>query len=278
MTETESEPAMSRPPAAARERFDALGFSEPHYDRWIALWSRYYDHWLRVEVEGLDNIPDVGSALLVGNHAGYPTVDAMMLQVAVRRHHHAHRAVRPLVHVGIQKQPAMGYLLCQCGGGVVGHPRNADYLVEKGELMLIYPEGSHASAKTFRERHQLRPVEQFSRGFVNVALKHDVPVIPVATIGCETAIPTLGHSRMLGKWFGMDDGLFPLSPQTLLMLPAPMWGLFLPFPIKCRIRVGPPLNMKELVRNTGSTTDAGREVRRLIQAEVDELLKRRRRE
>src|SRR5690606_15137624 len=54
------------------------------------------EHWFRVQIEGIDNIPATGGALIVANHAGTVPVDGLMLQLAVHDNHPGHRALRLL--------------------------------------------------------------------------------------------------------------------------------------------------------------------------------------
>ena len=55
------------------------------------LWTRYF----RVRLLGLENVPDDGAALLVGNHSGGIPYDGAMLLHGIRRDHPRHRYVRP---------------------------------------------------------------------------------------------------------------------------------------------------------------------------------------
>ena len=50
-----------------------------------------FQKWFRVEVRGIENMPDDGGALVVANHSGTSPLDALMTAVAVHDHHPAHR-------------------------------------------------------------------------------------------------------------------------------------------------------------------------------------------
>ena len=54
------------------------------------------DFWFRVQVSGMENIPEVGGALIVANHAGTVPIDGLMLQLAIHDHHPKQRALRLL--------------------------------------------------------------------------------------------------------------------------------------------------------------------------------------
>ena len=60
--------------------------------------------------------------------------------------------------------------------------------------MLVFPEGTKATGKRFTERYQLH---RFGRGgFVEIAMRAGVPVIPIAVVGAEEAMPIVFKSRI----------------------------------------------------------------------------------
>jgi 1-acyl-sn-glycerol-3-phosphate acyltransferase len=254
--------------------FDPFGLSPERYARTMAFFGWYYRYWLRVEATGLENVPSSGGALLVGNHAGLSGLDAIMLLVAMWSHHSAHRPVRALHHVGSERQMIFGHFLRQYCGTVLAHPRNARTLLDRGELVLTYPEGGHSTKKRLSQRLQLCPDHEFGAGFISLALDAGVPVIPIATTGVERAVPTIFLSRLLGRYYKMDGGLFPVSPQFLVTFVLPFLIMFIPFPVKCRISIGPAIDMRTLI---GDKTDpqavlaARSSFRQLLQAQVSRL-------
>ena len=46
-----------------------------------------YHYWFRVEVQGIENVPRDGGALLVANHAGAGRPDVAMIAKAIREEH-----------------------------------------------------------------------------------------------------------------------------------------------------------------------------------------------
>ncbi len=71
---------------------DEFGF-DPHFTDAVVLpvLRRMFTSWFRVEVKGIENLPQSGAALVVANHAGVLPFDALMTSVAVHDHHPAHR-------------------------------------------------------------------------------------------------------------------------------------------------------------------------------------------
>lgn len=232
-----------------KELHDAFGFEEKKYDKMMPLLLWYYRHLLRVETTGLENIPSFGPALLIGNHAGLSGLDGAMLAVALRKYHPAKRYIRSLHHIGTERKMVFGHFARQYGGSVLGHPRNAEYLLGKEELVLTYPEGGHSTKKPLRKRLDLCPENEFGTGFILLALRMGVPIIPIATVGVEKAVPTVFFSKALGRLYNIDGGQFPVSPQFLLTFGFPFLIMFMPLPVKCRINIGTPIDVRMLIDN-----------------------------
>ena len=100
--------------------------------------------------------------------------------------------------------------------------------------MLVFPEGTKGSGKHSTDRYKLR---RFGRGgFVEIAMRAGVPVVPIAFVGAEEAMPILYKSNRLARLTGI-----PYVPLTANMLAFGPAGLFTYFPAKFRIRVLPPV-------------------------------------
>ena len=226
-----------------------------------------YHYWFRVEVEGIDNVPDAGGALLVANHSGAVPSDGAMIGKALREDH-PHR--RPL-HIATERQfgslPGVGMLVTKLGG-VAAHPANLHRLLfDEGQLALLFPEGQAGARKPLKERYRLRRFQ--SAEFVKVAIRARVPIIPIALIGAEEAAPVftrLGAMRgPLGRL-----GRLPLVPLSAAA----------PLPAKVRIRFLEPVETDELEpesrRDVGLVRSLAEDVRALIQENLFEMVGQRR--
>lgn len=200
--------------------------------RWEWLFEFLYSRWFRVEASGLDHIPRTGRALLVANHAGSLPYDSAMVMHAVRRDHPARRDVRPLVEDTVFHLPFLGPVMNRIGG-VRADPENAERLLQKGELVAVFPEGEKGMGKLWKDRYRL---QRFGRGgFVKLALRTGAPIIPVAVVGAEEAAPMLGKVT----WFARNIGIpwIPVTPTFPWLGPA---GL-LPLPSKWYVEFGAPI-------------------------------------
>ena len=198
------------------------------------LYGPLYRNWFRVEWEGLENIPKDGGALLVANHAAAIPSDAPVIMHGIEEE--LGRPVYGLADFLFKTMPIVGTMWARAGG-VTAHPENAYRLLrEQQQLVLVFPEGSKGPGKTFAERYQLR---RFGRGgFVEIAMRAGVPVIPIAVVGAEESMPTMFKIPSLAKALGL-----PYVPITANMLAlGPLLGSIGYFPAKFKLRVLPPVH------------------------------------
>jgi 1-acyl-sn-glycerol-3-phosphate acyltransferase len=118
---------------------------------------------------------------------------------------------------------------------VSARPANAYRLLkEQSQLALVFPEGTKGPSKSYTDRYQLR---RFGRGgFVEIAMRAGVPVIPIAVVGSEEAMPVVFRLPTLAKALGVP--YFPVTANLLTMGPL---GVVLPFPAKFKLRVLDPV-------------------------------------
>jgi 1-acyl-sn-glycerol-3-phosphate acyltransferase len=212
---------------------DAWGRSENMRALARALYDPVYRHWFRAEWEGLEHIPREGGALLVANHAGAIPADAPVIMHGIESE--LGRAVYGLAENLFRAVPFVGTMWSRLGG-VAAHPDNAYRLLhDDKKLALVFPEGTKGTGKLYRERYKLH---RFGRaGFVEIAMRSGVPVIPIAVVGNEEAMPIVFKSRRAAALMGL-----PYFPITANMLAFGPLGAAMYFPAKFRIRVLPPVH------------------------------------
>jgi 1-acyl-sn-glycerol-3-phosphate acyltransferase len=237
----------------------------------LPLLRLLYERWFRVEVNGVENIPSEGGALLVANHAGglWP-LDAALTAVAVHDEHPAGRFLRPLAADLVFGTPAVA-TLARRGGATLACHEDADRLLHAGELVGVWPEGFKGIGKPYRDRYRL---QRFGRGgFVRSAVSAGVPIVPVSIVGSEEIHPVLGNAGLLARL--LDLPYFPLTPTFPWLGPL---GL-VPLPSKWYIEFGAPLRTDELPASTvddpRAVFDLTDQVRDHIQATLYRLLAQR---
>ena len=202
----------------------------------IAFRALYRDYW-RVETTGVEHVPSSGRALLVANHAGVLPWDGTMIKTAVFTEHSRPRHVRALVASQFMGMPALSWFLRRTGQAV-GHPDDTRRLLERDELVLVFPEGTRGTGKGFKDRYRLR---RFGRGgFVSTAIRAQAPIIPISVVGSEEIYPMLADLGPVARLFGLP--YFPVTPFWPWLGPL---GL-IPLPSKWRIQFHSPIEVSHL--------------------------------
>jgi 1-acyl-sn-glycerol-3-phosphate acyltransferase len=198
-----------------------------------AIYDPVYSKWFRTDWEGLEKIPSDGGALLVANHAGAIPSDAPVIMHGIEKE--LGRPVYGLADYFLRTIPVVGTLWARAGG-VSARPANAYRLLkEQRQLALVFPEGTKGTSKSFTDRYQLR---RFGRGgFVEIAMRAGVPVIPIAVVGSEEAMPVVMRLPTLARALGIP--YFPITANLLAMGPL---GVVAPFPAKFKLRVLNPVH------------------------------------
>ena len=220
--------------ASRSENIDPFGLDPKFEARVEKLLEFMYRRWWRVEVEGVDNIPDEGRALIVANHSGVLPYDGAMIKMAVRLEHQRQRRVRFLVENFVFYFPFLGTFMYRFGS-VRASQANARKLLEADDLVAVFPEGVKGLGKPYRLRYQL---QRFGRGgFIRLAAGTDSPIVPTAVIGAEEIMPMVGRSRIAAK--ALNVPYVPITPTF------PSMGLLglLPYPTKWRIRFAPAVSV-----------------------------------
>ncbi len=236
---------------------------EGFFDRTIV--DFYYHLWFRCEVEGIDNVPADGGALLVSNHSGALPPDAAMITKAIREEHPRPRPVNITVEHFFKGFPGFSMLLPKLGC-VPAHPANVHRLLYDEEaLVLAFPEGQKGPRKLFKDRYRLR---RFGRGrFVVAALRAGVPIVPVCVVGAEEAAPIFAHLNVLKRLTGLL--YVPFTPTFPHLGPL---GMTAYLPAKFRIRFLEPVELAAGHDDPGAVQGATEEVRARIQETLFDMV------
>ncbi|WP_059007542.1 lysophospholipid acyltransferase family protein [Streptomyces specialis] len=212
---------------------DDFGYDEHLADAVLGTVLRpLFEKYFRVEVRGMENVPDTGGALIVSNHSGTLPWDGVMLQVAIRDQHPADRNLRLLAADLVFQLPFFNWL-ARKGGHTLACVEDAEELLGRGELVGVMPEGFKGLGKPFAERYKL---QRFGRGgFVATALRTGVPIVPCSIVGAEEIHPMIGNARVLARVLGLP--YFPVTPTFPWLGPLGT----IPLPTKWTIQFGEPI-------------------------------------
>lgn len=215
---------------------DDVGF-DPHLTEHalLPILRPLFERWWRVTQQGTEKIPASGPCLLVSNHSGTLPLDALMMKYGVWEATGRH--TRLLAADMAFQQPVVGEIARKMGN-TLACEEDATRLLEAGECVGVFPEGFKGIGKKFSERYKL---QRFGRGgFVEVALRTQTPIVPVAIVGAEEIFPMIYNFKPLARLLGFP--YFPVTPTFPALGPL---GL-VPLPSKWIVEYGDPIDTGEL--------------------------------
>jgi 1-acyl-sn-glycerol-3-phosphate acyltransferase len=188
--------------------FDVFGLHPPTLRRTVDRGGWLSDAYFRTRSSGAEGIPRSGPVILVANHGGALPIDGSLVCLDVFRA--TGRIVRPLADRFVPLLPLISTWFARIGA-VVGTHANVGHLLEGGELIAIWPEGSAGIAKPVRDRYRLK---EWRVGHAELALRYRAPVVPVAILGSEESWPVLGRITGFHR-FGVPFLPVPATPFPL---------------------------------------------------------------
>ena len=235
--------------------YDAFGLHPAFVHFGLGLTRFPYEKYFRVRSVGAESLPAEGAAILAANHSGNVPFDGMMLWNDVLRHTKPPRVVRGIADHFVPALPFIGTVFAR--GGMVGGSRgNVRALLEAGELLMIFPEGTPGIIKPFHKRYQL---QKFRVGHAELAIRHQVPVIPVGIVGAEEQLPSFFSSKRLGKILGIEAVPIPIFP--------------FPLPVRYHIYYGDPI-LFAYEPEQADDPQVVRSAAKRVQEEVNRLVQR----
>ncbi len=233
--------------------------------------------WYRGEVRGLGNVPDSGPVLLVGNHSGgNMTPDTLVFTLAFSTYFGVERAFYQLAHNLVLSMPGLGFL--RKFGTVAASPSNASQALASGAALLVYPGGDY---EVHRPSWQRNRVDFGGRqGFIRLAIKQKVPIVPVVSIGGQETALFLTRGERLARLLALDR-LFRLKVLPISL--AVPWGLnigdmmgHIPLPSKITIETLPPIDLRAEFGPDPDPAEVYDHLTRVMQETLDALASERR--
>ena len=229
------------------------------------------------EIRGFDRIPEHRPVLVVGNHSGGIYMPDFW---ALFRHWVRERGIDdPLYCLGFDFMfsiPGVRSAVSRLGV-VPANQANAAELLQRGCSVLVYPGGDKEAYRPWTERHRI----DFDghTGFVRLALREQVPVVPIVAQGSHDSIVVLTRGDAVARRLGLHR----LRIKVLPVVAGPPWGIapvpvpILPLPAKVLIDVCEPLDWGHFGPDASDDPEVVRhcyeEVLGRMQAELDDLVK-----
>jgi 1-acyl-sn-glycerol-3-phosphate acyltransferase len=201
--------------------------------------------YFRGEVRGLENIPESGPSLLVGNHSGGTIIaDTFVFTMEFYKRFGPNRRFHQLAHDIAARMPGTGI---NRFGTVAASHENAQAAFEKEAPVLVYPGGDY---ETYRPSTASNEIQFGGRkGFVKLALEQGVPIVPVVAIGGQETALFVSRGEAAAK----ATGWAKLTRIKVLPVQiAPPFGISvldlpprIPLPAKITVEVLPPIDLAE---------------------------------
>jgi 1-acyl-sn-glycerol-3-phosphate acyltransferase len=243
------------------------------------LWNPLMDYWFRMEIEGWEELPDP-PALLIGIHSGAPFVwDAWTVGVQWWRHFGKDRPLHGTAHDALMALPGVGAYFRRMGV-LPAAPDSIASALAAGRDVALWPGGERDSLRPWTQRDEA--VLAGRTGFIKLAIRSAVPIVPVATVGGPDSMPVIATGRRIAKLLALDRiarlKMFPIAIQV-------PWGVSpallpeVPLPTKIRTAFQAPIELDadpERAEDDRYVKAKYREVRASIQTGMDTLARRRR--
>jgi 1-acyl-sn-glycerol-3-phosphate acyltransferase len=243
------------------------------------FWNPLVDYWFRMEVEGWEHIPE-SPVLLIGIHSGAPFVwDAWTVGLHWWRRFGEERPLHGTAHDALMAAPLIGDYFRKMGVLPAAPDSIAAALAAERDVAL-WPGGEVDSLRPWTRRDEA--ILAGRTGFVRMAIRSGVPIVPIATVGGPDAMPVLATGRRLARLLQLDKvarlKMFPIA------LSAP-WGIGpallpeVPLPTKIRTAFQAPIELEgdpERAEDDDYVDAKYEEVRQSIQRGMDALARRRR--
>jgi len=245
---------------------------DPDYIRRVMPVLRtFFNGYFRGEVRGLENIPDDGPSLLVGNHSGGTLIaDTFVFAMEFYNRFGPDRRFHQLAHDIAARMPGTGISKF---GTVAANHDNARAAFEKGAPVLVYPGGDW---ETYRPSWRGDEIDFGGRkGFIKLALEQGVPIVPVVAAGGQETALFVTRGERVAKLIGWD------RLTRIKVLPvqiAPPWGITvldlptrIPLPAKITVEVLPPIDLADRFGSDPDHEEVYEEVTGEMQEALDEL-------
>lgn len=265
-----------------RLRPDCLALRDPGFIQEYArpLLDLLSTHYFRTSFADVDNVPQHGPFIAVGNHGGAPLLpDVFMMAAQWWKLFGVEKPAYAMIHDAAFKVPGVRELLLRAGG-IPASRENAARVLEMGGSLLAFPGGEQEAQRSFRKRNTID--FRGRTGFIEVALEYGAPILPVVNVGGHEVYFTLFSSGLLAEVTGFRalTGLKTLSANVGLP-----WGLwptsllpYFPLPARFTYRVGKPIQVPKdpaLAKNRAYVGKLYDQITGTMQTMVDELAAKR---
>lgn len=240
---------------------------DPEFLKAARPWFERFASYFRAEVTGFDRLPKTGPMLVVGNHSGgQMPPDIPILLSAWWRERGEDDPIYTMFHSFVMGLPGVGSLM-ERGGGVEASPKAASAILRSGGILIDFPGGDHEVFRPWNERNTI----DFGghKGVIRLALREQVPVVPMVSVGAHESLVVLARGTSLAKWLGLDKRL---RISVLPLVLGPPFGIVpggiptFPLPAKVTTELLTPIDWSQRFKPKSANDD------NVVDACYDELV------
>jgi 1-acyl-sn-glycerol-3-phosphate acyltransferase len=231
--------------------------------------------WYAPEVRGMDRMPADDPFLIVGNHSGGPLMPDMWIFMDAWLHHHGvGREAYSLAYDLLFRPPGARTLLNRMGI-LQASAANAEAALDRGAPVLVYPGGDWEACRPFHHRHRVD--FHGHMGFVRLALRRQLPVVPAVSHGSHESLLILTRGEQFAHLLRLERlrvEVFPIVlgfPFGITSIVVP----FVPLPTQVTVEVLDPIDWSHhgpgAADNRRIVEQCYDEITALMQRELDTL-------
>ena len=249
----------------------------------MPLMSWLYDAYYQVETDGWEHIPTDENVMLVGSHnGGIPAPDMHMMLYDWVRRFGPKKPLYGLMHPSVWDASPLAANIATRMGAVRAHPRMGIAALNKKANVVVYPGGAQDIFRPYSMRHKIYFHNR--KGFIKLALKKSVPIVPMISVGAHSTLVVLGdiypqvqqlHDMGMPWFLGIDPEVFPIYlglPWGIAAGPVPN----IPLPMKIHTRVCEPIRFErggpKAMRDNDYVDACYQEVTSKMQVALDALV------
>src|SRR6185436_20441079 len=202
---------------------------------------------------------------------GVTSPEITISQLAFSAYFGVERPHYQLAHRMVLNSP-IGWMLRRFGT-VEADPANAEQALDVGAMVTVFPGGDY---EVNRPSWESAKVDFGGRkGFLRLALRKDVPIVPMVTIGGQETALFLSRGEWLARLTRADRAM---RLQTLPITVGLPFGLsiggfppFVPLPAKVTIELLEPIDLRERYGEAPDFDVVYHELTAVMQAKLTEL-------
>ncbi len=235
----------------------------------LSLWLRYWRllrRYHRYTVAGLEHLPKEEARLVAGYHGRPIAFDMCILTVEL--YERLGYMPHGMVHRGVRHVAPMRWLANGLGFVIDGGDRAIAAAVKKAEHVIVTPGGGEEGCRRFDDAYRVHWGDRV--GYVRIAVKYGMKIVPVGAAGADGAYIGLNTGPSLGRWLGLPKEYAWMAWAGLG--PLGLWPLSPPFPVRVHQVIGAPIDPRDDGARSPEDGDALLRVHRRVTAAVQGAL------